>query len=258
MKQRNYYIVGNWKMKPADVREAKSIVRKIVKAASSARNVVVAICPPAIFMGDLQSIYKGKKIAFGGQNCHWERVASKTGEISPSQLASVGAQYVILGHSERRAIGETSEEVNKKIHAATKEGLTTVVCIGESQRDRQGAYITHLQKQLRVAFKNVTRPMLKNIIVAYEPLWAIGKSAAEANVQPEQVHEMVILVRKFITETYGATPAKDMRVLYGGSVEVSNCENLLGEGHADGALIGHASIVPTEFSEIIRVVNAMS
>jgi len=242
-------------MKPATLPEAKKIFTIWPKKASAARNVDVVICPPLAFYAELKKQYSGRKVMFGAQDCSHQRAASMTGETSPSMLSSVGLKYVILGHSERRAAGESNEEVNKKLLAALKEGLTVIVCIGEQSRDTGGEYIAYLKAQLTAAFKQVTKEMLDQIIVAYEPVWAIGKTAKESTVRPEHVHEMVIFVRKFITAKFSAESAEGLRVLYGGSTEPANAEMFLWGGHADGLLIGHASLVPKEFDEIITIAN---
>ncbi len=248
-------IMGNWKMKPALLADAKTIVTKIGKQAGSFRNVDIVLCPPAVFLSELKRATTSRKIMWGAQDCATRREASETGSLSPAQVKSVGAKYVIVGHSERRALGDTDEIVRTKMDVALAEGLTVVVCIGERVRDTRGDYLQLLNAQLISAFKGRPRTELDRIIIAYEPLWAIGKSAKEANVQPGDIHEMMIFVRKFFAERYGKAIADERVVLYGGSVEPVNTRMVLTQGHADGALIGHASIVPSDFLSILTIAN---
>lgn len=248
-------MVTNWKMKPATLAEAKKIFKMPLKAVARHKKVELVVCPPLAYYADLKKLYSGRKLQFGAQNCHSERAASKTGETSPSMLSSIGINHVIVGHSERRAMGETNEEVNKKLHTAIAEGMTVIVCIGETARDAQGEYVAFLSQQLKSAFKNVTKTMLKQIVVAYEPVWAIGKTAKESTVRPEHVHEMVIFVRKFLTRQYDQSAAESVRVLYGGSTEAANAEMFLWDGHADGLLLGHASLVPKEYEAIVAIAD---
>lgn len=255
MKEQKKLVVGNWKMKPATFKEAQSIFKAVSKGVGAQRGVDVVLCPPIPFLTELKRSYKGKKIQWGAQNCFWENAASKTGEYSPTMVQTVGAKYVILGHSERRALGETNEQVNKKLKAALEAKLQVILCFGEHERDRGGRYVTFLTEQLHSALAGVSKQQLDQLIIAYEPIWAIGKSAAESTVRPDQVHEMVIFVRKFLTEQYGRAVAESVPVLYGGSVEPANCEPLLFEGQADGVLIGHSSIVPNEFVDIVNIAN---
>lgn len=250
-------IVGNWKMKPATLQDAKAIYQKIAKVAGTFRNVDIVVAPPSVFLSELKRSSTSKKIKWGAQDCFMKREASATGEVSPSQLKSIGVSHVILGHSERRARGDTNEQVRAKMDAALAEGLMVILCIGEHDRDRSGEYLGFLEAQLTSAFKGRARTELDRIIVAYEPLWAIGKSAKDANVQASDVHEMVIFVRKYFADRYGKAVADERVVLYGGSAEPINTEMLLRDGHADGLLIGHASIVPSEYIEMLSIANTL-
>lgn len=250
-------MVGNWKMKPATLKDAKAIYQKIAKVAGTFRNVDIVVAPPAVFLSELKRTSASKKIKWSAQDSFIKREASATGELSPSQLKSVGVSYVILGHSERRALGDTNEQVRAKMDAALAEGLAVILCIGEHERDRSGEYLGFLEAQLTSAFKGRARTELDRIIVAYEPLWAIGKSAKDAHVQARDVHEMIIFVRKYFADRYGKAVADERVVLYGGSAEPVNAAMLLRDGHADGLLIGHASIVPHEFVEMLSIANTL-
>ena len=246
-------IVGNWKMKPATFKEARQILGKLEKGFAASRKVSVVVCPPQPFLGLLKKESKARTLGWGGQDCFFADAASQTGESSPTMLASLGARWVILGHSERRSRGEESGEVAKKVKAALSAGLTPVVCFGEAERDRAGTYVTFLKEQLTSSLAGLTKDELGKVVIAYEPLWAIGKSAEESTVTPTQVHEMVIFVRKFLAQKAGRAVAEQVPVLYGGSVEPGNAEPLLHDGHANGLLVGHASLVPAEFLEIVEI-----
>jgi triosephosphate isomerase len=257
MERDRTFLIANWKMNPGSVAEARSIFRGIRDAASRAKKVQTVVCPPFPFLSELRSVYSGKKISFGAQDLFWEQAGSYTGEVSGSMLASLGAQYVIIGHSERRKLGETDDVVNKKVRAGCAANLKTVLCVGESERDAHGEYLTFVRDQLRAALSNVNKADLLSIVVAYEPVWAIGKSAKDA-MQPEDVHQMVIYVRKIIAELYTPQLAYAVPVLYGGSVEPGNIESLMQEGHANGFLVGHASLVPTQFTQMITTLNSLA
>ena len=254
MKRDPVYVVANWKMKPGTIGEAKKLFLDVKKLAVRLSKTTLVICPPVAFLSELHKLYVGAKLAFGAQDIHREPKGSYTGEISAEMVHSVGASYTIIGHSEQRALGDTNSDVNKKIHVALKEKLTTIICIGESRRDESGAYLTFLTQELHEAFKDVSKSALKNVILAYEPIWAIGKTGKEAML-PSDVHETVLFLRKVLSECYDKKTAFALPVLYGGSVEAENAEALLREGGVNGFLVGHASLVPTEFSTILSIVE---
>ena len=250
-----HLVVGNWKMHPPSLAEAKKIFRGLVRGMGTYRHVTIAVCPPAVYLPELRALYRGRRLVFGAQNCHFLKEGSFTGEIAPPMLASLGARLVIVGHSERRAMGEDNALVRKKLKAVLDEGMEAVLCIGEARRDGAGEYVAFLTEQLKSALSGLTTEELSRVCVAYEPLWAIGKSAAESAVRPSHVHEMVIFVRKFVHQRYGRDVAEGVRVLYGGSVEPANAEALLFEGRASGLLVGHASLVPKDFLAITALAD---
>ena len=254
MKKRKAMVVANWKMNPESLDEAMDLFDGIKGASSRAQNVKTIICPPSVFLSELRLSYTGKKISFGAQDSFWEDKGSYTGYISPKMLKSVDIEYVILGHSERRALGEDNKMVHKKVVEVLDEKLDIILCVGESVRDSQGEYLSFLREQLRSAFEEVSKELLKNVTIAYEPIWAIGKTAGEA-MKPQEVHETVIFIRKTLSELYDVDTAHLVQILYGGSVEPSNTEELFEKGEVDGFLVGHASLVPDDFSEMINIVN---
>jgi triosephosphate isomerase len=214
------------------------------------------ICPPFIFLSELNELYSGHRIVLGAQDVFWEKGGAYTGEISPEEIKSVGAKYVILGHSERRALGETNEIVNEKVIASLKAGLNVILCIGESNRDSYALYLKFLREELESALLDVPKKELNNLIVAYEPIWAIGKRAKDA-MSPHKMHEMSIFIKKILTETFDKKSASKVPVLYGGSVEPENAEGLLALGEIDGFLLGHASLDAGQFNEILRIASKL-
>lgn len=245
------YVIGNWKTHPITYKEASQIFRGIVKALPRGGSVEIGICPPDIFIEPLTKLYRGKRIAFGAQNCARFITGSHTGETLPTMLRGLGIQYVVLGHSERRGEGETSKEVSEKIQGALKSRLTPIVCFGERDRDMHGEYLQVLAEQLRETLMGVSAAQIKKCILAYEPVWAIGKSAADA-LDANGVHQTMLYIRKVLVDMYGRNVGMKVRILYGGSVEPANADALIEE--SDGFLVGHASLVPEDFTTIIKTV----
>jgi triosephosphate isomerase (TIM) len=247
-------IVANWKMNPRTLAEAKTLFNGIKNQASVVRRVDTVLCMPYLFIHPLKGLYKGRKIAFGAQDIFYEPSGPFTGEISPEQLKSFGVEYVIVGHSERRELGETNEMVARKIEAATTSEFKTILCIGERTRDEEGVYLAFLREQIESALRDAPRRYIGNLIIAYEPLWAIGRTASEA-VSSHELHQSVLYIKKVISDVLGTKVAHSVQILYGGSVEPSNANDLLQDGEIDGFLIGHASLVKEEFSEILSIAD---
>jgi triosephosphate isomerase (TIM) len=186
----------------------------------------------------------------------FETKGSYTGEVSAPMLASIGTEYVIVGHSERRARGENNEIVNRKVRVALLEGIDVVLCIGEEARDHGGEYLLFLTEELISALSGLKKDSLKHIAIAYEPIWAIGKTSKDA-MKPSDMHEMSLFIRKILTDRYDRATALSVPILYGGSVEVENSETLLRGGEIDGFLVGHASLDPESFKEILALASAL-
>lgn len=251
-------IVANWKMNPETYGKAEELFLEIKEAARPISKVDIVIAPPAIYLGELASLYSGSRIAFAGQDAFWEKKGAHTGEISLPMLKDSGATHVIVGHSERRARGESDEDVNKKVLAAVGAGSIVILCIGESDRDhRSGHHLEFLTKQISSALRGVPQNKLSRIVVAYEPIWAIGKSEEEA-MQPAELHETVLIIKKNIAQLYGKAAALKMRILYGGSTGPKNTERLLAEGEVDGLLVGKASLSSKEFAEMLQIAQRIS
>ena len=247
-------IIGNWKMAPSSPKEAKSIFSKIKTISGKLRNVQTVICPPTVYLEGLAKMVSGHRCVIGAQSAFWEHEGAYTGEVSPEQLRSVGAQYVIVGHSERRAMGVTDSEVAQKIKALHKHKLIPVLCIGEDKRDEDGKYIRFIKDQLLASLEGVSTKIFNDMIIAYEPIWAIGKDA-KREAQPDDVAEIVMYIRKVLIGKYGKAPAMRMSVLYGGSVNTHNCQAFLTQGVVDGFLVGRASRDPKAFSTILKDAN---
>lgn len=243
-------VIANWKMKPGSLTQAKKIFSATTSFMRSVRGVEVGVAPPFPFIQKLSSMYSGTTLSLGAQDLFWEKTGSYTGEVSASQIKSVGGRFAIVGHSERRALGETSKTVSKKIKTTLKEELVPILCVGETKRDSSGDYLSFLRKEIQASLENISSEELKNIVIAYEPIWAIGKSAS-FSMDKEELHATVIFIRKVLTSVYDRDSAKEVKILYGGSVEPSNAKDLY-NGMVDGFLVGHASLVPKDFEKIVK------
>jgi len=253
--QKKKIIIANWKMNPVTYKEAEHIFKSILKAISYKPKTEVVICPPVIFLPSLLHLLKAKsnkqKAVLGAQNVFYEESGAHTGEISAEMVYDIGGRYVILGHSERRAMGENNEDINKKVKSALPAGLVPVICIGEKERDENHEYLKLVKEQLEISLKNILKDSVSKIIIAYEPIWAIGKNAVrEAN--PLEFLEMKIFIKKVLSIMFGVK-TKMPRIIYGGSVHPKNVASFLKEGQADGFLVGRDSLDAKKFSEIVRI-----
>lgn len=247
-------IVGNWKMYPPTISEAKSIFGVIKKKTKGVTRARVVVCPPAFYLSTLVALRGTSKIFFGGQNCFKEDEGARTGENSPRALATLGGSYVILGHSERRALGETDKEISEKSVTAVRNKLTVILCVGEHARDEHGTHFNEVSTQLRDSLSGFPKSMAKHLVIAYEPIWAIGANALHP-ATPSDFREMSILIRRYLTEYFGKTAAFTIPILYGGSVDERNAEGFLQEGDAGGLLIGRTSLDGEKFSAIVKIAN---
>lgn len=252
MKKQKKLVVGNWKMNPLTVGEAKEIAGSVKKVMNSVRKTEVVLCPPFVYLGTLSKFKKGS-LFLGAQNVHNEVSGSFTGEVSFSQVSEFGVDYVIIGHSERRKMGETDEIVNKKVKAVINSKMNAIVCIGESVRDHGGEYFDFIKNQIILALKDVSKKAIENVVIAYEPIWAIGAKEAMSS---RDLHEMSIFIRKVLKDLYGPF-ADDVRILYGGSVDKGNAESLVKEGNVSGLLVGRESLKTKNFIELIKAVDSI-
>lgn len=242
-------IAGNWKMHMTKG-EALDYISEL-KGKVEGTDVEVVICPPAILLDSLKQGTKGSNIKIGAQNMHWEEKGAFTGEISPIMLKDLSIDYCIIGHSERRQyFGETNETVNKKIKAVLNHDIIPILCVGETLDIRnEGNTESLLKEQITEAFKDIDSMDAKKIVVAYEPIWAIGTGETAT---PEMANNAIAYIRGVIKDIYDETISEEIRIQYGGSVKPNNAEELMNQNDIDGALVGGASLKADSFSQIVN------
>ena len=247
-------IAGNWKMNPATLGIARKLfldIRNRLKRQSKSVDVVIA--PPLPFISELEQLAPSRRILLAAQDVFFEKAGAHTGEVSISMLKSVGVSYVIIGHSEMRARGESDHDINAATRAVIAANVTAIVCVGEEVRDTHGNHFTHVESQLHAAVTGFPKSKLSRLVIAYEPVWAIGTGETAT---PEDVEEMKLFIQKVLVDHFGRAGAKKIRILYGGSVNKKNAKQLLEESAVDGFLIGGASLRPAEFVEIVTLAKA--
>jgi len=250
MPMRRPLIAGNWKMhKTGD--EAAQTARQLKTLVADASGVEVMIAPPFTALSHVAAELAGSDIALGAQNMHWESHGAYTGEIAPGMLTAAGCRYVIIGHSERRQFfGETDASVNRKIRAAVAAQLHPVFCIGETEAQRDaGQTFSVLDKQVKNGLEGLLSQDLRSLVVAYEPVWAIGTGKTATTEQAQEVHAHI---RRLIAEIVDSDFGRNLRILYGGSVKPSNIKALMAMPDIDGALVGGASLEPETFSQLVN------
>ena len=246
---RKAIIAGNWKMNKTAT-EAKALISELIPAVKDAGCEVV-ICVPFTDLVTAVEMTKGTNIHVGAENVHFEKSGAFTGEISADMLTDLGVEYVVIGHSERRQyFAETNETVNKRTKAALAGGLKPIICVGESLDQReQGVTEELVRMQVKIALNGVTADELKNVVIAYEPIWAIGTGRTATD---EQAQEVCFNIRENLRAQYGALVSRKVCILYGGSMNAKNCAGLLAQPDIDGGLIGGASLKVEDFAAIIR------
>lgn len=241
-------VVANWKMHPATFKEAKQIFEATRKAAEKGKGVSVIVAPPSIFLREIVKLYKGRRVAFAMQDAHPEAVGAFTGEVSVAEGKDAKAAYVIVAHAERRAMGETNDSARLKVAATLNNKMTPILCIGETHRDATGEHFNIIKEQLRIALTDIPAAKVAQVVIAYEPVWAIGATRA---MEPRDMHEMAIFIRKSVVETHGKD-GMNMKILYGGSIDETNAAGMLRDGDVAGFLVGRASIEPEKFALLIH------
>jgi triosephosphate isomerase (TIM) len=243
-------VAGNWKMNKTVV-EARDLVSLMSAKLREISHVEKILCPPFLAIPALAEMLGGSGIGLGAQNLHWEEKGAFTGEVSPDMVNEF-CQYVIIGHSERRTyFGETDESVNKKLQAAMKAGLIPIVCVGETlEQYEAGSTSEVVRRQVRDGLAGIDSASAARIVVAYEPVWAIGTGKASSGENADFVHHQVI--RTALSELFGAQNAESIRILYGGSVTAANASEFFAFPDIDGALVGGASLKPEEFVAITK------
>ena len=242
-------IAGNWKMNNT-IAQTEALLKDLKPLVVDA-DCEVVVCAPFTSLAKAIEITKNSNIAVGAENVHWAEKGAFTGEISAEMLAELGVKYVIIGHSERRQyFNETDETVNKRVKAALAAGLKPIICIGETLAEREGGKVEEvLVRQTTGAFADIDAKELKNIVIAYEPVWAIGTGKTAT---AQQANDTIKIVRDTITKLYGKSEADKMRIQYGGSMNPKNAKELMAMEEIDGGLIGGASLKALDFSQVVK------
>ena len=250
--KRQAVIAGNWKMNKTRP-EAKALIEQIKPLVKDA-DCGVVVCVPYTNLETALEATKGSNIKVGAENCHWAKSGAFTGEISADMLAEMGVEYVVIGHSERRQyLGETDKTVNQRVRAALDAGLKVILCVGELLEQReQGITEEVCGMQTKVALCGVSKEELSHIIIAYEPVWAIGTGKTATAEQADEVNGFI---RSVVAGLYGEDAAQALTIQYGGSMNAKNAEELLSKEHVDGGLIGGASLKAEDFSIIVKAAS---
>ncbi|MBR6709973.1 MAG: triose-phosphate isomerase [Selenomonadaceae bacterium] len=241
-------IAGNWKMNNT-IAAGKQLVNDLAPLVKDNKDVDIVVCPTATALAAVAEAVKGSNIHVGAQNVHWEKSGAFTGEISTEMLNEIGVEYCVLGHSERRDyFGETDEGVNKRAKAAFAAGITPIICCGESLEIREaGNYIDHVVKQIDAALDGFAAADVAKLVIAYEPIWAIGTGKTATF---EQAEEVCKAIREAVAKKFDQAAADAIRIQYGGSVKPATIKDLMKQPNVDGALVGGASLKAKDFSEI--------
>ena len=250
---RKTIIAGYWKMNKTPS-ETKAFAEQFKAILPKTKWCDIVVCVPTVDLSAAVRAFKDSRIAVGAENVYFEKSGAYTGEISADMLADLGVRYVIVGHSERRALfGETDEIVNKKVHAALNAGLNPIICVGESLAQREmGVTMELIALQVKSALAGVSAEQMRRCVIAYEPIWAIGTGKTATAEQAQEVCEGI---RAVIRGIYGARPARAVSILYGGSMNAKNAQELLAQPDIDGGLIGGASLKPVDFATIVKATD---
>ncbi len=247
-------LIGNWKNYPNSSKEAKNILNGLRRRSKVFKKLSTYIAPPSIYLGLVAD--KSKAVgALASQDIFHTTSGTYTGSISTEMLKSFGVRLSIIGHSERRALGETNTIIREKIKTAIKSGIVPVLCVGEEVHDTEGGYFEVLREQIKKSLEGIKKgEEAKKLIVAYEPVWAIGDKASKA-MEPLELSQMVIFIKKVLTESFGRKVADKIPILYGGSVDEANADALVSSTGINGFLVGRASLDPEAFAEIAEALN---
>lgn len=245
-----YLIIANWKCNPSSLKKAEELFCEIKQEFKKTKNIELVICPPFVFLSPLTKKIGKTKIALGSQNVFYKE-GPFTGEVSPKMLNSLGIKYVIVGHSERRKLGEDNLFINKKIKSLLELKMKPILCVGETKEEREkGKAFEIVKKQLLEGLKNIKKSLLVNLIVAYEPVWAISTNKGFL-CGPDDIMTMRLFIEKILTKNFGPKISKRIKILYGGSVDDKNA-SLVKSANVDGVLVGSASLSPPKFTLILQ------
>lgn len=244
-----YLIVGNWKMNPGSLNQALQIYKQVSKIKKS-NSVGVAVCVPSIYLGSLLKVKKSS-VQIGLQDAHYVPTGAETGLNSIEMASSYKPGFALVGHSEVRERGETDNDVNQKVLEYLRHKIKPIICVGETDRDTDGLYLKKIKNQIETALLGVAKRDIKNIAIAYEPIWAIGSDAVREATHNECL-EVAIYMRKILTDLYGVANAKEVNILYGGSVNTKDAMDFVKHGGVDGLLIGRDSLIAKDFIKIVN------
>ena len=251
-KYRKTVIAGNWKMNKTPS-QTKEFMAQLKTMLPKGRWCDIALCVPAVCIPAAVRAMRETRVGIGAENCNANPSGAYTGEIATNMLVDAGCKYVIIGHSERRAMGETDADVNAKVLAALEAGLTPIMCCGESLEQRQAGITTEwIAMQIKLGLQGVSEDKIRKVVIAYEPIWAIGTGMTAT---PEQAEEVCEGIRTVVRKLYTSKHARAISILYGGSMNEKNAKELLAQPDIDGGLIGGASLVPEKFVQIIEAAN---
>jgi triosephosphate isomerase (TIM) len=241
---------GNWKMFKT-AKEASKMISELKELVKGVGDREVVICPPFTALESAVNAAKGSNVKIGAQNLYWEEKGAFTGEIAPGMIKDLGCEYVIIGHSERRQyFGETDATVNKRIFAALKAGLKPIICVGETLQERESEKtFSVIETQIKGGLKGLSVELMKDCVIAYEPVWAIGTGKTASKEQAQGVHAFI---RKLLSDLLGKDTAGATRILYGGSVKPDNVKELMSQPDIDGGLVGGASLEADSFAKIVK------
>lgn len=247
---RKKFIAGNWKMY-TNAASAKDLATAVVQGLGAEERITVAVCPPFPYLSKIAGVVTGTKVALGAQNCYVEKEGAFTGEVSPAMLVDVGCQYVILGHSERRhKLGETDSFINQKVKAALAANLDVILCVGETLDHREAEQTDKiLDIHVTEGLAGLSASQLAHVVIAYEPVWAIGTGK---NATPQQAQDAHAFIRRRVAQLYSDAVAQALIIQYGGSVKPDNAGTLMSQPDVDGALVGGASLKADQFLGIIK------
>lgn len=250
-------VIGNWKMNPSRGDEARKLFTTIQKKAHSFESVETVICPPLIYLESLGSLVTDRSFVVGAQDAFWEHGGAYTGQVSPDMIFNAKARYVIVGHSERRSNGETDAMIAQKMASILTFPLIPILCIGEHHRN-DDSYVMTIKQQIIDACHLLNSEQIARIVVAYEPVWAIGKNAVRP-CSPQECAEVVHIIRQTLADLVNSSDtARSIPIVYGGSVDRENIVSFVTDGLIDGVLVGRASLDPESFITIIKTVNNAS
>ncbi len=247
-------IIANWKMNPQTAKEAIALARGVKLGAKNIKNIEIILAIPSIFFSVVLKTISGSNLKIGVQNIFYEKNGAYTGEISALQARSILANYIIVGHSERRAMGETNEIVHKKLKLTLESGARAILCVGEKEKSDE-SFPKIIRDEIHTAIHGIKKQFLKNLVVAYEPIWAISSHGMGEADTPNNVYEIAILIRREFYRILGKKIAQHIPILYGGSVSEKNAAEFVSVGNVDGLLVGGASLNAKKFTAILRDVS---